>query len=77
MAAPTCPHCKADIYKVRLMRLVAEPETLRWEGPVPAAVGFACRSCDTLLPLTAVYEPAPAGRRETALQEGDAEAELA
>ena len=72
MAAPTCPYCKADIYKVRLMKLLAEPETIHWEGPVPAAVGFACRSCDTLLPLTAVYEWPPASRREALPQEFNA-----
>ncbi len=52
-----CPNCKAPVYKVRPVRLPADPDSRRWEGPAPAALGFVCTQCSVLLPLSAVWEP--------------------
>lgn len=56
MAAPLCPNCKAEIYKVRPVRIVSDPDSLRWQGRVPTAIGFVCPACGVLLPLSATGE---------------------
>ncbi|MDZ4373151.1 MAG: hypothetical protein U1C74_17240 [Phenylobacterium sp.] len=52
-----CPSCKAPIYKVKPVCLPADPDSRRWQGPIPTALGFICTQCSVLLPLTAVDHP--------------------
>jgi hypothetical protein len=51
MSDPLCPSCKTAIRSVRPVRLPTDPDTKRWTGPVPTALGFACTNCNALLPL--------------------------
>jgi predicted nucleic-acid-binding Zn-ribbon protein len=53
-----CPNCKAEIYKVKPVRIVADPDSKVWKGRVPTVVGFTCNNCGMLLPLS------PAGERD-------------
>ena len=49
---PICPNCKAEIHTVRPVRIKTDPDSKRWVGRIPEALGLACMSCSTLLPLT-------------------------
>jgi len=53
---PTCPSCKADLYTVKPVRIKTDPDSPRWKGRVPDALGFACGNCTALLPLTVTQE---------------------
>ena len=53
---PTCPNCKADLYTVTPVRIRTDPDSPHWRGRVPDALGFACKSCGALLPLTVTQE---------------------
>ena len=57
MSSVLCPNCKAIVARVKPVRISTYPDTDRWHGPVPAAIGFVCPECDVLLPLT-VASPA-------------------
>jgi predicted RNA-binding Zn-ribbon protein involved in translation (DUF1610 family) len=52
MSRPLCPNCKADISRVKPVRIATDPDSLRWKGEIPDALGFVCPSCDVLLPLS-------------------------
>ncbi|HZZ30411.1 MAG TPA: hypothetical protein VFE10_00325 [Phenylobacterium sp.] len=56
MAAPMCPNGKAAIYKVRPVRIAADPDSRVWQGRVPTVVGFVCSDCGVLLPLSPTAE---------------------
>ena len=56
MSGPLCPTCKASITKVRPVRIITDPDTARWKGRVPSAIGFVCPNCDVLLPLSPTVE---------------------
>jgi hypothetical protein len=60
MAAPMCPNCKASIYKVKPVRIAADPDSAAWKGRVPTVVGFTCSECGVLLPVS------PTGERDDA-----------
>ena len=53
---PSCPTCKADLHTVRPVRIKADPDTRLWQGRKPEALGFMCKSCSTLLPLSVTQE---------------------
>jgi hypothetical protein len=54
MTGPLCPNCKETITRARPIRIVTDPDSFRWKGEVPNAVGFTCFHCGVLLPLSAV-----------------------
>jgi hypothetical protein len=53
-----CPNCKASIYKVKPVRIAADPDSAAWKGRVPTVVGFTCSDCGVLLPVS------PTGERD-------------
>jgi predicted nucleic-acid-binding Zn-ribbon protein len=55
-SSPICPQCKADIYIVKPVRIATDPDSRVWKGRVPTAVGFTCRECGVLLPLSPTAE---------------------
>lgn len=57
MSVAVCPSCKSPIERVRPVRLAAEPDSPRWVGQIPQAIGFVCPQCSVLLPLTAMSTP--------------------
>jgi hypothetical protein len=61
--AVLCPNCKAAIHKVRPVHLPADPDSRRWTGPVPQALGFVCPQCAVLLPITPQWQAQTAVER--------------
>ncbi|MBL8771925.1 MAG: hypothetical protein JNK30_11135 [Phenylobacterium sp.] len=51
MTTPVCPTCRARLASVRPVRIRADPDSARWRGRVPEAMGFMCVACSALLPL--------------------------
>jgi hypothetical protein len=56
MPMPRCPQCKADVERVRPVRIPSDPDSRRWTGRAPAAIGFVCPMCGVLLPVSPTNE---------------------
>ena len=56
MSQVLCPNCKANIDRVKPVRIVSDPDSRHWKGRAPTALGFVCRSCHVLLPLSPTPE---------------------
>ena len=61
---PLCPSCKSPVLHVKPVRISSDPDSRRWEGRQPLAMGFTCPMCSVLLPLSPTAErddPGPPG----------------
>lgn len=56
MKDAVCPSCRAVIRTVQPVRIPADPDSLRWKGRIPPAMGYICPQCSVLLPLVATQE---------------------
>ena len=57
---PICPNCKAEIHTVRPVRIKTDPDSKRWVGRSPEALGLVDAQALVDAVARPAEEPAPA-----------------